>query len=143
MSLSVGWVVERHLRDDDVVLFNRQPSLHKMSIMGHRAKVSDTSSSSSSSSSSNTHPPDPHHLFTTTQVLDWSTFRLNLSVTTPYNADFDGDEMNLHLPQTLTARAEAENICLVPRNIVSPQANSPVMGIVQVSSSSSSGMITY
>lgn len=50
-----------HTRDDDIILFNRQPSLHKMSIMGHRAKV-----------------------------LDWSTFRLNLSVTTPYNADFDG-----------------------------------------------------
>ena len=61
VAIECGWVVERHLRDDDVVLFNRQPSLHKMSIMGHRAKV-----------------------------LDWSTFRLNLSVTTPYNADFDG-----------------------------------------------------
>ena len=61
VAVEYGWVVERHLRDDDVVLFNRQPSLHKMSIMGHRAKV-----------------------------LDWSTFRLNLSVTTPYNADFDG-----------------------------------------------------
>lgn len=73
-----------------------------MSIMGHRVKV-----------------------------LDWSTFRLNLSVTTPYNADFDGDEMNLHLPQTLNAKAEAEQIMMVPRNIVSPQANSPVMGIVQ------------
>ena len=56
-----GWTVERHLRDDDTILFNRQPSLHRMSIMGHRAKV-----------------------------LDWSTFRLNLSVTKPYNADFDG-----------------------------------------------------
>lgn len=62
--LEFGWIVERHLQDDDIVLFNRQPSLHKMSIMGHRAKV-----------------------------LDWSTFRLNLSVTTPYNADFDGDEV--------------------------------------------------
>lgn len=102
VALNVGWTVERHMRDDDVVLFNRQPSLHKMSIMGHRVKV-----------------------------LDWSTFRLNLSVTTPYNADFDGDEMNLHLPQTLNARAEAEQIMMVPRNIVSPQANSPVMGIVQ------------
>lgn len=73
-----------------------------MSIMGHRVKV-----------------------------LDWSTFRLNLSVTTPYNADFDGDEMNLHLPQTLNAKAEAQEMMMVPRNIVSPQANSPVMGIVQ------------
>lgn len=47
------------------------------------------------------------------KVLDWSTFRLNLSVTTPYNADFDGDEMNLHLPQTLNARAEAEQLMMV------------------------------
>ena len=67
VAIEYGWVVERHLRDDDVVLFNRQPSLHKMSIMGHRAKV-----------------------------LDWSTFRLNLSVTTPYNADFDGAFRSIH-----------------------------------------------
>lgn len=68
-QLEVGYIVERHLRDDDYVLFNRQPSLHKMSIMGHRVKV-----------------------------LPFQTFRLNLSVTSPYNADFDGDEMNMHVP---------------------------------------------
>jgi DNA-directed RNA polymerase II subunit RPB1 len=90
--LEYGWVVERHLCDDDIVLFNRQPSLHKMSIMGHRAKI-----------------------------LDWSTFRLNLSVTTPYNADFDGDEMNLHVPQSITARADAQELMMVPRNIITPQ----------------------
>ena len=88
IQLEYGWIVERHLRDDDIVLFNRQPSLHKMSIMGHRAKI-----------------------------LDWSTFRLNLSVTTPYNADFDGDEMNLHVPQSITARADADQLMMVPRNI--------------------------
>jgi DNA-directed RNA polymerase II subunit RPB1 len=102
IALEYGWIVERHLRDDDIVLFNRQPSLHKMSIMGHRAKV-----------------------------LDWSTFRLNLSVTTPYNADFDGDEMNLHVPQSITARADAQELMMVPRNIVTPQSNRNVMGIVQ------------
>lgn len=102
VQLEYGWIVERHLRDDDVVLFNRQPSLHKMSIMGHRAKV-----------------------------LDWSTFRLNLSVTTPYNADFDGDEMNLHVPQSLVAKADAEQLMMVPRNIITPQNNRNVMGIVQ------------
>lgn len=100
--LEHGWIVERHLRDDDIVLFNRQPSLHKMSIMGHRAKV-----------------------------LDWSTFRLNLSVTTPYNADFDGDEMNMHVPQSITAKADAQELMMVPRNIVTPQNNRNVMGIVQ------------
>lgn len=101
-ELKNGWVVERHLSDGDVVLFNRQPSLHKMSIMGHKAKI-----------------------------LDGSTFRLNLAVTSPYNADFDGDEMNLHVPQSLTARAEAETLMMVDRLIVSPQANKPVMGIIQ------------
>ncbi|OQR92170.1 DNA-directed RNA polymerase II largest subunit [Achlya hypogyna] len=102
LALKCGWIVERHLRDDDYVLFNRQPSLHKMSIMAHRVKV-----------------------------LDWSTFRLNISVTTPYNADFDGDEMNLHVPQSMTARAEAQELMIVHKNIITPQRNSPVMGIVQ------------
>jgi DNA-directed RNA polymerase II subunit RPB1 len=67
--LEEGYIVERHLCNNDYVIFNRQPSLHKMSLMGHRVKV-----------------------------LPYSTFRLNLSVTTPYNADFDGDEMNMHVP---------------------------------------------
>lgn len=102
LMLNHGWIVERQLRDDDVILFNRQPSLHKMSIMGHLVKV-----------------------------LDWSSFRLNLSCTSPYNADFDGDEMNLHVPQSLPARAEAELMMLCPRVVVSGQSNRPVMGIVQ------------
>ena len=55
----------------------------------------------------------------------------HFSVTTPYNADFDGDEMNLHVPQSLEARAEITEIMMVPRNIVTPQSNKPVMGIVQ------------
>eukprot|EP01054_Gregarina_sp_Poly1_P003122 Gregarina_sp_Poly_1__3121@NODE_187_length_11680_cov_128_523810_g166_i0_p1_GENE_NODE_187_length_11680_cov_128_523810_g166_i0NODE_187_length_11680_cov_128_523810_g166_i0_p1_ORF_typecomplete_len1811_score286_02RNA_pol_Rpb1_5/PF04998_17/7_8e02RNA_pol_Rpb1_5/PF04998_17/9_2e116RNA_pol_Rpb1_1/PF04997_12/1_5e85RNA_pol_Rpb1_2/PF00623_20/2_5e70RNA_pol_Rpb1_6/PF04992_14/1_2e54RNA_pol_Rpb1_3/PF04983_18/1_1e38RNA_pol_Rpb1_7/PF04990_12/1e37RNA_pol_Rpb1_4/PF05000_17/1_8e35_NODE_187_length_11680_cov_128_523810_ len=102
LQLEAGYKVERHMRDGDFVLFNRQPSLHKMSIMGHKAKV-----------------------------LPWSTFRCNLSVTSPYNADFDGDEMNLHLAQSMETRAEIKHLCLVPRQIVSPQGNKPVMGIVQ------------
>ncbi|TPX53811.1 DNA-directed RNA polymerase [Synchytrium endobioticum] len=102
IALQVGYVVERHMRDDDVVIFNRQPSLHKMSMMGHRVKV-----------------------------MPYSTFRLNLSVTTPYNADFDGDEMNLHLPQSYETMAEIVELCMVPKQIVSPQKNAPVMGIVQ------------
>jgi len=108
--LQVGYKVERHLQDDDYVLFNRQPSLHKMSIMSHRIKI-----------------------------MPYSTFRLNLSVTSPYNADFDGDEMNLHVPQTQETRAEASEIMLVPRCIVSPQSNKPVMGIVQDSLLASRG----
>lgn len=100
--LEPGYKVERHLRDNDYVIFNRQPSLHKMSLMGHRAKV-----------------------------LPFSTFRLNLSATTPYNADFDGDEMNMHVPQSYETMAEIKEIMSVPHQIVSPQSNKPVMGIVQ------------
>ena len=59
------------------------------------------------------------------RLLPYSTFRLNLSVTSPYNADFDGDEMNMHVPQTPETRAEVQEIMMVPRNIVSPQARSP------------------
>jgi DNA-directed RNA polymerase II subunit RPB1 len=100
--LELGYKVERHLNDGDFVLFNRQPSLHKMSIMGHRIKI-----------------------------MPYSTFRLNLSVTSPYNADFDGDEMNMHVPQSFETRAEVHELMMVPKCIVSPQANRPVMGIVQ------------
>ena len=100
--LEKGYIVERHMQNGDYVIFNRQPSLHKMSMMGHRV-----------------------------HILPYSTFRLNLSVTTPYNADFDGDEMNLHLPQSLESKSEIMNIMHVPKQIVSPQSNRPVMGIVQ------------
>ena len=55
------------------------------------------------------------------RILPYSTFRLNLSVTSPYNADFDGDEMNMHVPQIPETRAETQEIMMVPRNIVSPQ----------------------
>lgn len=102
MVLQYGWTVERHIQDGDVILFNRQPSLHKESMMAHRVKV-----------------------------MPYSTFRLNLSVTTPYNADFDGDEMNLHVPQSEESRSELKHLCMVPLNIVSPQKNSPLMGIIQ------------
>ena len=102
ISLQYGWKVERHIVDGDFIIFNRQPSLHKESMMGHRVRV-----------------------------MPYSTFRLNLSVTAPYNADFDGDEMNLHVPQSEETRAEVNQICMVPLNIVSAQGNKPLMGIVQ------------
>ncbi|KAI5859082.1 DNA-directed RNA polymerase II subunit [Tricharina praecox] len=102
ISLQYGWRVERHIVDGDFIIFNRQPSLHKESMMGHRVRV-----------------------------MPYSTFRLNLSVTSPYNADFDGDEMNLHVPQSEETRAEVNQLCMVPLNIVSPQKNGPLMGIVQ------------
>ena len=101
-QLEIGDVVERHIQDGDYMLFNRQPSLHKMSIMGHQVKV-----------------------------LKYSTFRLNLTCTAPYNADFDGDEMNMHIPQNHQARADVATLMYSPTLIVSPQSNRPVMGIVQ------------
>ncbi|UTX44830.1 DNA-directed RNA polymerase subunit alpha [Encephalitozoon intestinalis] len=102
IRLEEGYIVERHMQSGDVVLFNRQPSLHKMSMMAHYARV-----------------------------MGDKTFRLNLSVTSPYNADFDGDEMNLHMPQSYTSKAELEELALVSKQIISPQSNKPVMGIVQ------------
>ena len=61
-------------------------------------------------------------------------------MTTPYNADFDGDEMNLHVPQSLETKAEIQELLMVPRNIMTPQSNRPVMGIVQDSLLASSKM---
>ncbi|EFA01191.1 DNA-directed RNA polymerase III subunit RPC1 [Tribolium castaneum] len=91
-ELKLGDLVERHLHNDDVVLFNRQPSLHKLSIMAHRTKV------------------HQHR-----------TFRFNECVCNPYNADFDGDEMNLHLPQTEEAKAEALILMGNKNNLVTPR----------------------
>jgi DNA-directed RNA polymerase III subunit RPC1 len=100
--LKIGDVVERHLEDGDIVLFNRQPSLHKLSIMSHYVKV-----------------------------RPWRTFRLNECVCGPYNADFDGDEMNLHVPQTEEARAEAINLMGVKNNLSTPKNGEPIISATQ------------
>ena len=100
--LHVGDVVNRHLSDGDFVLFNRQPTLHRMSMMGHRVRV-----------------------------LPYNTFRLNVSVVSPYNADFDGDEMNAHIPQSYEAACELSEIAAVPHQIITPRHAKPVIGIVQ------------
>jgi DNA-directed RNA polymerase subunit A' len=98
-EIDTGYIVERHIRDGDIVLFNRQPSLHRMSIMAHRVRV-----------------------------MPYKTFRLNVTVCPPYNADFDGDEMNLHVPQTEEAQAEAKLLMAVQKNIRSPRFSGPVIG---------------
>ena len=100
--LKLGDVVNRHLNDGDIILFNRQPTLHRMSMMGHRVKV-----------------------------LPYNTFRLNVSVTAPYNADFDGDEMNAHIPQSYEASTELAEIAAVPHQIVTPRHAKPLIGVVQ------------
>eukprot|EP00771_Trimastix_marina_P001892 gnl/Trimastix_PCT/3001.p1 GENE.gnl/Trimastix_PCT/3001~~gnl/Trimastix_PCT/3001.p1 ORF type:complete len:1478 (+),score=447.35 gnl/Trimastix_PCT/3001:86-4519(+) len=101
-NLRFGDVVERHLDDGDIVLFNRQPSLHKLSIMAHRARV-----------------------------MPGRTFRFNECVCTPYNADFDGDEMNLHVPQTEEARAEAAHLMGVHHNLITPRHGAPLVAATQ------------
>jgi len=98
-AVELGYTVERQLVDGDIVLFNRQPSLHRMSMMGHEVRVM------------------PH-----------KTFRFNLAVCPPYNADFDGDEMNLHVLQSEEARAEARVLMRVQEHILSPRFGGPVIG---------------
>ncbi|MBR9693434.1 DNA-directed RNA polymerase subunit A' [Candidatus Woesearchaeota archaeon] len=101
-EIEPGFLIERHLLDGDVALFNRQPSLHRMSMMCHKVRV-----------------------------LPGLTLRLNPAVCTPYNADFDGDEMNLHIPQTEEARAEAEILLQVQTQIVSPRYGLSIIGCNQ------------
>jgi len=101
-SLEIGYLVERHLADGDVVLFNRQPSLHQMSIMAHHVRV-----------------------------LPGKTFRLHPSVCPPYNADFDGDEMNLHVPQSEEAWAEAILLMRVQEQLISPRFGGPIIGALR------------
>ena len=99
-ELSVGYQVERHLQEGDVVLFNRHPSLHKGSLMAHLVKI-----------------------------LPGKTFRLHSAVCFPYNADFDGDEMNIHSPQTEEAKAEARILLDVKNNLISPKNNTNLLGL--------------
>ncbi|MBI2140597.1 DNA-directed RNA polymerase subunit A' [Candidatus Woesearchaeota archaeon] len=101
-ELQPGYIVERQLLDGDIAVFNRQPSLHRMSMMCHRIKI-----------------------------LPYRTLRLNPVVCHPYNADFDGDEMNLHIPQTEEARAEAEILMEVQTQLISPRYGLSVIGCIQ------------
>ncbi|MBS7659135.1 DNA-directed RNA polymerase subunit A' [Candidatus Bathyarchaeota archaeon] len=101
-ALEPGFIVERHLRDGDIAIFNRQPSLHRMSIMAHYVRV-----------------------------LPYKTFRLHLCVCPPYNADFDGDEMNLHIPQSEEAQTEARLLMQVQDQILSPRFGGPIIGAIR------------
>jgi DNA-directed RNA polymerase II subunit RPB1 len=102
-KLKEGDIVHRHLIDGDFVLFNRQPSLHRMSMMALIVKV----------------------------MMVGDTFRINVGITKPFNADFDGDEMNMHVPQNIMAEVELAELAAVPYQIVSPANNSPIIGIFQ------------
>jgi DNA-directed RNA polymerase subunit A' len=101
-EIQPGFIIERHLMDGDIALFNRQPSLHRMSMMCHKVRV-----------------------------LPGLTLRLNPAVCAPYNADFDGDEMNIHIPQTEEARAEAEILMEVQTQIISPRYGLSIIACIQ------------
>jgi len=101
-ELKYGDVVHRHLRDGDYVLFNRQPSLHKMSMMCHKVII-----------------------------MPYQTFRLNVLDTPPYNADFDGDEMNLHCPQNIQTMSELKDLAAVSSLILAPRDGKPSIEVVQ------------
>ena len=103
LSLQVGDTVHRHLLDGDPVLFNRQPSLHKMSMMCHKVKP----------------------------MKVGKTFRLSVDATSPYNADFDGDEMNMHIPQSMEAATELRCLAAVHHQIIGPALATPCLSPVQ------------
>ncbi|CAD6991779.1 unnamed protein product [Ceratitis capitata] len=96
-------VVHRHVLNGDVLLLNRQPSLHRPSIMAHKARI----------------------------LPGEKTFRLHYSNCKAYNADFDGDEMNAHFPQSEVARAEAYNLVNVASNYLVPKDGTPLGGLIQ------------
>ena len=101
--LEDGDIVHRHMMNGDPILFNRQPTLHRMSMMCHIARI----------------------------MTKGDTFRMNVADTKPYNADFDGDEMNLHMPQDIESESELKNLAAVPYQIISPANNSSIIGIYQ------------
>jgi len=103
IDLENGDIVHRHMMDGDGILFNRQPTLHRMSMMCHIAKI----------------------------MPIGDTFRMNVACTKPYNADFDGDEMNLHMPQDIESETELRMLAAVPYQIISPANNKPIIGIFQ------------
>jgi len=98
-------IVGRQLRDGDMVLMNRQPTLHKPGIMGHQVRV--------------LHDP--------TQ----KTIRMHYANCNTYNADYDGDEMNCHFPQSDLGRAEAECIAKTDLQFIAPTDGSPLRGLIQ------------
>ncbi len=98
-ELAPGYIIERQLKDGDIAVFNRQPSLHRPSMMAHEVKV-----------------------------LPGKTFRMNDAVAYPYNADYDGDEMNLHVLQTEEARVEAKTLMMVENNIISIRHGHSIIG---------------
>jgi DNA-directed RNA polymerase II subunit RPB1 len=103
IALNNGDIVHRHVLNGDAILFNRQPTLHRMSMMSHIVRV----------------------------MFKGNTFRMNVGDTNPYNADFDGDEMNMHMPQDIEAETELRHLAAIPYQIISPASNESIIGIFQ------------
>ena len=103
INLELGDIVHRHMLNGDAILFNRQPTLHRMSMMCHIVRV----------------------------MYKGDTFRMNVADTKPYNADFDGDEMNLHMPQDDESEIELKTLAAVKYQIISPANNKSIVGIFQ------------
>ncbi|KAF7168568.1 hypothetical protein CNMCM6106_003706 [Aspergillus hiratsukae] len=95
--------VYRHLTTGDVVLMNRQPTLHKPSIMGHKARV----------------------------LANERVIRMHYANCNTYNADFDGDEMNMHFPQNELARAEAMMLADADHQYLVATSGKPLRGLIQ------------
>ena len=105
IQLKFGDIVERHMVDGDYFLFNRQPTLHKVGMMGHRAQILNDE--------------------------NMNTFRINCSVCEPYNADFDGDEMNLFVGREIQAINELKYLSNSKFQVIHSQKSSPIIGLIQ------------
>ncbi|KAF8631529.1 hypothetical protein AX15_002287 [Amanita polypyramis BW_CC] len=102
-TTTVNKKVYRHLRDGDILILNRQPTLHKPSMMTHKARV----------------------------LQGEKTIRMHYANCNSYNADFDGDEMNIHFPQNQVARAEAMMIANTDNQYLVPTSGNPLRGLIQ------------
>ena len=100
--LDIGDIVERQLKDGDIVLLNRQPTLHIGSMLAQEVVIK-----------------------------PFKTFRFNLAITKSFNADFDGDEMNIHVPQSLESQAELRGLSMAKDHLISAQGSKPIIGIFQ------------
>lgn len=95
--------VFRHLQNGDVLLVNRQPTLHKASMMAHKARI----------------------------LQGQQTIRMHYANCNTYNADFDGDEINVHFPQSELARAEGYTLANTDNQYLTPKDGSPLRGLIQ------------
>lgn len=101
-QIEIGDVVERRLMDGDILLLNRQPTLHKGSMIAQKARI-----------------------------RHGKTIRMNLAVTKTFNADFDGDEMNIHAPASIETETELRELSSLPNHLISCQSSQPIITIVQ------------